>query len=117
MSAAIIIGVACNYCGKSKPPSEIEYRPGGVKICVKCAEWHVAALELLCSGTPPRACQFCNRKVEEIAKDDPGEYIGMYVHGPVDGIYQVACDKCSDALRQKQRDRYRGTEFGFRRGI
>lgn len=112
MSAAIVIGLRCNYCGKHRSPGYVQTMPGGVTICLSCFEWHGKALRLLTEGVFPKSCQMCNLSHEELEAMLGDRYTGMYVHGPVDGIYQVLCPKCSDALRPKQKDRYSGTDFG-----
>ena len=115
--SAIIFAVHCNYCGKQRAPSAVLDMPGGVRVCLHCLEWHNRALNFLATAEPPSGCQGCGKSHQQLDAELGERYIGMYVHGPVDGIYQVLCPVCSDAIRPKQRDRYRGTEFGARKGL
>jgi len=117
MSLLIAIAIHCNYCGLQRPPLEVQEMPGGVTICFNCLEWHAKALHLLSTGVFPDRCQVCNQTHEQLEASLGARYVGMYVHGPVDGIYQVLCPVCSDAIRPKQKDRYRGTEFGAQKGL
>jgi hypothetical protein len=115
--AAIVISAHCNYCGKQRPPADVFHWAGGTRICADCLVWHRAAVELLFSGKPPNECQGCRKTLAQLELECPQGDIGMYVHGPVDGIYQVFCSVCSEAIRSKQKDRYRGTAFGHEKGL
>lgn len=112
----VLIGVRCNYCGKDRAPHDVIDWAGGVKICANCLDWHRKALNAF-AGEIPSGCQGCNRSYAELEMLSLEGNVQMYVHGPVDGIYQVFCPLCSEAIRPKQRDRYCGTAFGHEKGL
>lgn len=117
MTAAPIIGVQCHYCSKFRSPREILPigGPHGAKMCWHCYEWHVAAVKLL-AGQIPSGCQKCGLTFAKLQERAGSGDVRMYVH-PVDGIYQVLCQTCSDRYVPQRSDLYRRTRFGHLKKI
>jgi hypothetical protein len=107
------VGVRCQYCDKSRHPGDVLRLPGGVTMCLNCADWHQHALKIL-SGDLPRGCQECGAKFFSLkrtpkARRDVEIVMRLVVK---DGIYQVLCEPCAAAYRAKRKEFYRGTQFG-----
>jgi hypothetical protein len=110
-STAQVITAQCRRCSKWR--SLDEFVAGGPQdgYCLRCLEWHRAALDHLATGKTPSGCQECERSLDELSRAAGSADVKMYLH-PKDGIYQVLCGTCSDRYEQKRRDLYARTSYG-----
>jgi hypothetical protein len=111
-----VLRTRCQYCSKFRSPSEVfPLGTGGVKICLRCLEWHRVAMRALC-GAPPPGCQDCGISFRDLKESDSLGNLRMTVVVK-DGIYQILCTTCSDAYERKRADLFRETQYGRQKGI
>ncbi len=106
----------CHYCSRFVSPRDIlPIGTGGAKMCLRCFEWHQAALQML-AGQTAFACQECARTPEElmVSAGTCNTILRVYAK---DGIYQVLCLKCGDAYERKRLDLFGDTAYGEARKL
>lgn len=108
----IVIASRCHWCSRQLSPLDLAEFSSGQRMCSRCHEWHVHALQVL-AGELPRGCQGCGLTLAELNSFATGATVRMYVV-PKDGVYQVLCVTCKDAYCAQRADLYRGTQFGQR---
>lgn len=109
--------VRCNFCTRSFHAQEIHRigGAGGQRICPACTERHLATLQALATGEPPKGCMECNTAFELIPCDAAGNTrLSLIVK---DGIQQLLCQRCADAYVPKRRDLFAGTAFAHEKGL
>lgn len=115
IAPSLVIKEQCTGCSKWHNPHELIRQSGNVKTCFDCYAWHCKALDLLCGKGSP-SCQECNKTSDQLEKESADGNVRVTVHRK-DGVYQMLCNKCSDAYEQKRRDLYGNTPYGAAKGI
>lgn len=110
MSPAVVLTIACSFCGRAHFPFRTHRLQSYQVICDDCLTWHYHALDVL-GGALPHGCQECGARLAGLAEATPGDELKLYVV-PKDGILQTLCATCARKYTGKRADLYRGTDYG-----
>ena len=111
MTPALFEVLRCNWCSKSRPRFRAHRLASGQVICDHCLDWHYHALEFLGGNGAPRGCQPCGVTFDQLRERAPAAEVRMYVV-PKDNILQLLCAECVKPYLPKQKQLYKGTQFG-----
>lgn len=111
--AVAIIGTRCHYCQKYYSPREILRFGESIDMCLRCHEKHVAAMEALATGQPPKECAACNKSWLDLRDESLTENVPMYFHMDPTGAGFMLCKDCDARWILGHKEMYRPTWFGW----